>query len=361
MMSKVKKALITASVFIVVGISGSIVSGFYVVPKVAAEAYRVQREVRNATPVEKEVFVTGEVVEALDISSLQGRGFNVEIKPSSDNNTRVKVYEYYDKSITVEANYDSEGKGLIVTGERDIFNFLDAENLKEFFERGYKAVIGTLVEEANEMSQIVIEVPAGVDVNFKGNDYTNLIVKEASVLKDNLNFSCYYGYVDLPFNNNLKNIDIRTNSYFEMDVREFINADKVSIDAANVFISSRGFSNEYTNITKLPETVSILGHNVTIKTFLPLGKNVNISSEYVEYDSNFDTYPVNLQLRGRSGGSAYYNNTLNNSSFNGHIDNENFQGILGNGEASEYNLTINRYYDCDIENLTDLQIESDLR
>ncbi|MDU4890806.1 MAG: hypothetical protein E6344_00970 [Clostridium sp.] len=361
MMSKVKKALITATIFIVVGISGSIVSGFYVVPQFAAEAYRVQREVRNAVPKEKEVFVTSEAVETLDISALQGNGFDVEIKPSSDNNTRVKTYEYYENSITVDTSYDGEGKRLIVSGQRSIYNLLDAENLKGFFEEGYKTIIGNLVEEANRTSQIVIEVPTGVNVNFKGTDGTNLIVKDSSVLKDNLNFSCYYGYVDLPFNNNLKNIDIKTNAYFEMDLREFINADKVNIEASNISIVSRGYSNEYSNITKLPESVTIFGrNNVDVESFLPLGKNVVISSDHVEYDSNFEAYPVNLQLRGRERANSYYSDRMKGD-WDRYIDSENFQGVLGSGEAAEYNLSINRYYSCDIENLSNLDIEADLR
>lgn len=361
MMSKVKKALITAAVFIVVGISGSIVSGFYVVPQVAAEVYRVQKEVRNAVPKETEVLVIGEVVDTLDISALKGNGFDVEIKPSSDNNTRVKTYEYYDNSITVDTSYDSEGKRLIVSGQRDIYKLLDAENLKGFFEEGYKTIIGNLVEEANRTSQIVIEVPAGVNVNFKGNDGTNLVVKDSSVLKDNLNFSCYYGYVDLPLNNSLKNIDIKTNAYIEMDLREFINADKVNIEASNISIVSRGYSSEYSNITKLPESVTIFGsNNVDIESFIPLGKNVNISSNYVEYDSNFEAYPVNIQLIGREGASSYFSDRMNDD-WDKYIDSENFQGVLGSGETSEYNLTINRYYNCDIENLSNLDIEAELR
>lgn len=361
MMSKVKKALITAAVFIVVGISGSIISGFYVVPQVAAEVYRVQREVRNAVPKETEVFATGEAVETLDISALQGNGFDVEIKPSGDSNTRVKTYGYYDNSITVDTSYDSEGKRLIVSGQRDIYKVLDAENLKGFFEEGYKTIIGSLVEEANRTSQIVIEVPTGVNVNFKGNDGNNLIVKDASVLKDNLNFSCYYGYVDLPLNNTLKNIDIKTNAYFEMDLREFINADKVNIEASNISIVSKGNSSEYSSIAKLPESVTIFGsNNVDVESFIPLGKNVSISSNYVEYDSNFEAHPVNLQLRGRAASNAYYSDRID-LGFDRSIDSESFQGVLGSKDTAEYNLTINRYYNCEIENLSDLDIEEELR
>lgn len=361
MMSKVKKALITAAVFIVVGISGSIISGFYVVPQVAAEVYRVQKEVRNAVAKETEVFATGEVVETLDISALQGNGFDVEIKLSSDNNTRVKTYGYYDNSITVDTSYDSEGKRLIVSGQKDIYKLFDAENLKGFFEEGYKTIIGNLVEEANRTSQIVIEVPTGVNINFKGNAGNNLIVKDASVLKDNLNFSCYYGYVDLPLNNTLKNIDIKTNEYFEMDLREFINADKVNIEASNISIVSKGYSSEYSNIAKLPESVTIFGsNNVDVESFIPLGRNVSISSNYVEYDSNFEAYPVNLQLRGRAASNAYYSDRVD-LGFDRSIDSESFQGVLGSKDTAEYNLTINRYYNCEIENLSDLDIEAELR
>lgn len=360
MMSKVKKALITAAVFIVIGISGSIVSGFYVIPEVAAEAYRVQREIRNATPEEREVFTTSEAIEVLDISALESRGFDVEVKLSSDNNTRIKVYDYLDESIKVSTNYDSEGKRLIVTGERAIYEFLDAENLKGFLERGYKALIGNLMEEANRTSQIVIEVPSGVNINFKGNYSNNLIINDNSVLKDSLYFSCYEGYVNLPLNNTLKNIDIKTNSYFEMDLREFINADKVNIEGSNINIASRGYSSEYSAVAKVPENVSIFGNSVDIESFIPLGKNVIISSDYVEYDGNFELHPVNLQLRGRSGANTEYSDRISGD-FDRYIDNENFQGILGSNDTADYNLTINNYYNCEIENLSDLDIETDLR
>lgn len=360
MMSKTKKALITAAVFIVVGISGSIVSGFYVVPQVAAEAYRVQREIRNATPVEKEAFITGDVVETLDITALENRGFDVEVKLSSDNNTKVKVYEYLDESIKVNTTYDSEGKILIISGERSMYDFLDAENLKGFFENGYKTLIGTLMEETNRTSQLVIEVPAGVNINFKGNYGNNLVINDNAVLKDSLYFSGYSGYVNLPYNNTLKTIDIKTDSYLEMDVREFINADKVNIEGSSINIASRGYSSEYANIAKVPENVSIFGNSVDIESFIPLGKNVVISSNYVEYDGNFEAHPVNLQLRGRAGAGTEYSDRITGD-FDRYIDNENFQGILGSKDTADYNLTINRYYNCEIENLSDLDIETNLR
>ena len=171
-MSKMKKAFITALVFIIVGISGSIISGFYIMPQIVEEVYRVQREIRNATPTESEIFVTEEVVNTLDIEVLDQRGFDVEVKSSTDNKTRITVYEYLDESINVNADYHREDKRLIITGSRTIQHILNAENLKGFLERGYKALIGTLMEESNNTNQIVIEVPTGVDINFKGN-YNN--------------------------------------------------------------------------------------------------------------------------------------------------------------------------------------------
>lgn len=360
-MNKFKKTLITAIIFIVVGIIGSIISGFYIAPKVAAEVYRVQREVRNATLVEREVFVTEEAVEILDISALKGRDFDVEIKPSMDNKTRVKVYEYYDNSIKLDTIYDNTNKKLIVNGERILNELLDSKNLKSFMEKGYDFMIGTIVEEANNTNQVVIEVPTCVDVSFKGNNYTNLIVKDSAVLKDNLSFACNYGYVDLPLNNSLKNIDIKTEAYFEIDVKEFINAEKVNIEASQVFVTSRGFENEYVNINKFPSDVSIFGrHKVDVESFIPLGINVTISSDYVEYDSNFEAYPVNLQLRGNAGSNAEYSDRMIGE-FDRYMDSKKFQGILGYGNAADYNLNIGKFYNCEIENLSNLEIEAELR
>ena len=359
-MSKMKKAFITALVFIIVGISGSIISGFYIMPQIVEEVYRVQREIRNATPTESEIFVTEEVVNTLDIEVLDQRGFDVEVKSSTDNKTRITVYEYLDESINVNADYHREDKRLIITGSRTIQHILNAENLKGFLERGYKALIGTLMEESNNTNQIVIEVPTGVDINFKGNYNNNLIINESSVLKENLSYSCHNGYVDLPFNNNLKNIDIKTDSYLEMDIREFINADKVNLESAAISIVSAGYRNEYENITKLPESVTIYGNSVRVTSFMPLGKDVAISGNYVEYESNFEVYPINLQLRGRAGAESYYNNGMNNN-FHGSKVSENFQGIIGSEGTSENNLTISRYYKCEIDNLSDFEIETEFK
>lgn len=360
-MSKTKKALITAAVFLAVGITGSIISGFYMVPKVASEVYRVQREIRNATPTEREVFNTGEGVEVVDIKSLAEKGFNVEVKLSTDANTKVKVYEYLDGAIQVQANYDANAKKLVVTGERTLYDILDADNIKGLFERGYNAVLYTLMEETNRTSQIVIEVPKGVDINFEGNYYNNLLISDSAVLKDNFTYYSSNGYVNLPFNNTLKNIDIKSNGYLEIDLREFINADKVNIEANSISIESRGYESEYTGIEKLPESVNIYGNHVDIESYMPIGKNVIIDGDDVDYESNFEAYPMNVQLRGRSGGRCYYYGNGIESNFGGDRVEERYEGIIGKGQTSEYNLVINRYYDCELSNVTSIELESDLR
>ncbi len=360
-MSKAKKALITASVFLAIGITGSIISGFYMVPKVASEVYRVQREIRNAAPIEREVFTTGEEITSINITALEYKGFDVEIRPSTDANTKIKVYEYLDGDIQVVTSYDATEKKLVVTGERTLYNILDADNMKGLFERGYNVVLYTLMEESNRTNQIVIEVPSGVDINFDGNYYNNLTITDNAVLKDNLTYLCSNGYVNLPLNNTLKNIDIRSNGYLEMDLREFINADKVNLEGNSISIESRGYAREYASVERLPESVNIYGNHVDIESYMPIGKNVIITGDDVDYESNFEAYPMNVQLRGRSGANCYYYGSGIESNFGGDRVQESYEGIIGNGQTSDYNLSINRYHYCELSNATSAEIESDLR
>jgi len=101
-MNRWKKSLIVAGIFLAVGITGSIISGVYMMPKIVNKVYKVHQEIINATPTEREVFVTDEQVDAVDISSLENKGYNVEIKSSSDKNTRVKVLEYIENDMKGE-------------------------------------------------------------------------------------------------------------------------------------------------------------------------------------------------------------------------------------------------------------------
>lgn len=361
MISKVKKAIITATVFLVVGISGSIISGIYMIPRLASEIYNIQREINNVQPIETEVFSTEQLVDSLDIKALEYNDFDVELKPSMDNKTRIKVYEYSEGSINVTTKYNASEKKLEVIGVRENPYIFEAGSLREFLNNGYNTVINTLKEGYNIKSKIIIEIPNKVDITFLGDNYKNMIIEDNSVLKDNLYFSSNEGYINLPINNTLKNIDIRTNSHLNMDFREFINAESVNISAHDLSIESNGYEIDYKNINSIPKNVNIQSDYVEVTTYIPIGLNVMISGNNVEYSSNFNDNPLNVQLISKDErGSSYYT-VGEEDRFNNKKLGSNFKGILGGGDEANNNLTIKGYYDCELENLNSIELESNLR
>ncbi len=363
-MNRWKKSLIVAGVFLAIGITGSIISGVYMIPKVTNEVYRVQRDVVNATPKEREVFVTGDEVTSLDISSLQDNGFDVEVKSSKDANTKVKVYEYLENEMKVEATYDTTSKKVKVVGERTSYDLFKGKNVKEFFETVYDAFLNTLVVESSDVPQIVIEVPSGVDINFSSNLSTNLIVKDSNVLKDNLVFegsNC--GYVDLPYNNTLKNITINTNSYLEMDLREFINAENVNISCHSIDIYSGGSYKDYEAIKVLPGTININANYIDIKSYMPIGKNVELDSERINYTTNFKDYAMMVDLKDNNHGNVNFNdeNLGNDNEFSNKDLNNNYKGYLGKGDNKDFNLKVSSYNTCEFHHVSSEKLERDLR
>ncbi|MEG2290072.1 MAG: hypothetical protein RSA29_07890 [Clostridium sp.] len=363
-MNRWKKSLIVAAVFLGVGITGSIISGIYMVPKVVNEVYRVQREVANAKVAEKEVFITAEEVLSINIESLRDQGFDVEVKKSKDSNTRVMINEYMEDSIKVESTYDESKKELKIVGERSIYNFFESDSFRGFFEKGYDQMISAIVEERNDNSQIIIEVPNGVDINVNSSYSNNLIIKDKEVLKDNLIFNTHYGYVNLPNYNNLKNISIKTGAYIEMDLREFLNAENVNISAGEIEIASKGLEKEYIEAAKLPTSVTLNANDIDIISYIPIGKDVKLKGSNINYETNFKDYGMNVNLEGRKSNNSY------NVSFDGEaFDKQNdfinkvgsYSGYIGKGENKDFNLYVSEFYNCEFEHVYPNELELDVK
>lgn len=360
-MNKYKKALVVACVFLTVGLAGSIITGIRMIPKITSEIYRIQREVVNAEPIEKEKYASEEVVENLDISAIENGNLDVEIKKSDDSYTRIKVYEYLE-DIQVETTYNADTKTLVVDGYRQKMDFLNETSIKKFFEKGYETLIYSLADSHHDSSQIVIEVPVGVNITFKGEYNTNLKIKDTVVLKDSLDYVTKYGYVNLPHYNTLKDINIRSNSHVNMDVREFINAEKVSIKGQDIDIDSNGYTEDYEKIEKLPSVVSISANYIDITSFIPLGTDVDLAGNNIEYNSNFNDYSLNLKLMGLRNGSAYYDDEDPNGTLLDRRDlGSNYEGIIGENSNKEYKLTISDYDYLNINNISLRELENRVR
>lgn len=355
-MNRIKKTIITAGIFLAIGITGSIVTGVRMVPDLVNEVYRLQNEIMTATPKEREAFSTTEAIENIDFSSLSGGEFTVEVKASSDGVARVKVFEYLEQDISLESSYDAESKTLVMEAQRDRYHIFQQGGLTETVKRAYDTIIYSLAEQRNKEGQIVIEVPAGVNLNFNGKNYSKLVVKDKSVLKDNFSFNSYGGRIELPLFNDLKTIDISTNNYLEMDLREIINAENVNLNSNSIEIYSNGYATDYKNINKIPQVVNLSGYDVNVKSFIPIGREVNIAADNIEYQGNLEAFPGKFSLQGGRGGYAYYNVNDGNRRDLGTY----FEGVFIEGKETSYGVNMVDYRYCEINNKSDLQLEKDL-
>ena len=169
------------------------------------------------------------------------------------------------------------------------------------------------------------------------------------------------GYVDLPYNNTLKNISIKTNNYLEMDLREFINAENVRIDCNNIKVYSGGTYKEYQGREALPNNVTVNANYINMESYMPIGKNVVLAGHDVKYKTNFDEYAMKVDLRNNSGESHFSDKNLESEqSFNSITFNNNYEGYIGRGENKDFSLSVSGYDICRFEHSSNSDLEMDL-
>lgn len=345
-MSRSKVALITAAILTTIGITGAVVTGIAVLPTAIND---IANDIKNNTYIEAEVGTLANNVEKLNININTRESTKVEIRKSSDENTRIKTHEINKYFYNIKENYLDEDKSLTVVVENEnTFNGFD--NIEQIFKRIYPRLIGYDVDE----NLIIIEVPNQVDINISSKKGVSLDIRSEEVLKDDLiinsSSSRRKDTFNIP-NNNIKNFKIINNSYMNLELSDFINAENVEIQGGIVSIDSKDVEENY-DLTKLPNKVNIRGEGININSYIPLGKEVNIYSQgSCEYISNFQDYNFIGTIE-----SKLYNNeedTYNREkSSNMEIELENLDFKLENGkytgkfskaEGEQFDLNITAY------------------
>lgn len=141
-----------------------------------------------------------------------------------------------------------------------------------------------------------------------------------------------------------------------MDLREIINAENVNLNSNSIEIYSNGYATDYKNINKIPQVVNLSGYDVNVKSFIPIGREVNIAADNIEYQGNLEAFPGKFSLQGGRGGYAYYNVNDGNRRDLGTY----FEGVFIEGKETSYGVNMVDYRYCEINNKSDLQLEKDL-
>ena len=381
-MKKSKVALIIAAILVGIGTVGAIGSGVVAVPTVINEVEDARIKYKQNQG--EEIYKSQDLIENLDINSVGGGISTVELKKSDDNLFKIKAYNSQFQNIEIDTKYDSEKKTLnLNTNLKSERRFLSGEG--NFFKRLYDGLIYSVVGEG-EISKITVEVPKGINVSLNAEGHVSLITEDASTLKDTLKYKSYSGYCDLPKVNNLKNINIQTNSYISMDFKELINAENVEIFADNIDISTNGLLSDYKDVKKLPSNVTLKASSVKVKSYMPIGQNVNINTNnYFEIVTDIHDYNVNGKIEMKN--PEHYNDYDDYDDYNDYDDRDDrddrdnrknnyfnhcikglniqakdnkFEGQISNGTIGKYNMNITSNGGGRFENITRESLETEL-
>ncbi|CDM67964.1 hypothetical protein CM240_0799 [Clostridium bornimense] len=355
-MSKSKVAVIVGIILISVGIIGVIPSGIYMTRDVLLDVSNARNEKMSsenyiAIGEEEKVIENLKIVSKNEIS----QSLNIVIKKSTDNTFSIRKYKGFFDDIDVTYQYDESSKTIIVdtNRKRDSFNFDRVKDglLKNFYDEAISALANGRSIDSN---YIEVYVPSRVNIDIDRNGYTSLTVRDEEVLGDNLNYNISFGEISLPEFNQCKNININSSNHVELDVREFINAEKINIVGNYVDIDSEGKSLEYAKIDKLPEEINIIAGYLEINSYIPLANKMILDVDRELYfDMPFSEYSVYGDITSKSDNLQLIN-------VNGRVENGVFKGELSNGEKGNVEVIIKSCDYGEIENVSKSSLELDI-
>ena len=355
-MSKFKIAIITGTILIIVGIVGVIPSGLNMTKEVLADINSARNE---KVSTENYVTLYEEEKEIENIKVVSDSGvydtLNVEIKKSNDNKFSIKKHQGWITDIDINSNYDESSKtiSININSKRDVLKFY-REN-KGVLENIYDETIYALANNRKVVNGVIeIYVPNSVNIDVESNRNIFLKVADEEVLGDNLDYNSNMGGISLPKFNKCKNISINSNDYVELDVREFINAEKVNISGSYVDINSHGGYLEYDGLNKFPEEINIITEYLSVDSYIQLANKIVLDVGHsLNIEMPFDEYNVFADINAKSD-NVYL------SGVNGAVIGGKFTGELSNGANGRIELIVKSCYYGEIENVSRSNLNFDM-
>lgn len=282
-MNKGKIVTSIGAVLLTTGIIGGIWSGVVAMPKIINNVQNVENNLNK-----EDILYKGQI----DLTKL-----NINSKTS---NVIIKKYDGQDVIVGRSGNkkvstITTKESGSELTINEDINN----RNLGKSIDDMVRYFVDELY--TSYTSNIIVYVPDNVDINVNTNN-GGLNINDVNI--NNLKFNTSNGNVALNENSNINNLNIKSNGFITLKVREVYCTDNLSIECTYVNIYEDTFVN---NESKVPESVKILINNkysnndkdsVVINTNLPIAKNLDItSSETVELNLPILDYKFNFDIK----------------------------------------------------------------
>lgn len=322
-----KKLSIFAIVLIIVGLIGSIWSGFFSMPYFINKLQDFDEKVNEENTIyEKNI--------DLDELNIDTKYVNTKIIKSSSNKVIVKAKGIYEN---MDIQVKDNNKILYV---KEVDKNLSMKKIKSIDDFTSKLLENTF---SNHTNMIVIYVPN--DVNLKVTSESGALIVENDIFLDEFSFDTANGSLSLPSEvKNLQKLNISSQNYVSIQLGEILGIKEVNIYCGDVYIDSDKYNLE--DIEKyLPNKVTIKSNNlenntVNIDSNLPISRNLNIDGYKSEVNLNLplDRYKFKFNI------NAYENIDLNEFlqiNFNNEEYNlKEFQKTINKDLKNEYKVNI---------------------
>lgn len=289
-----KKLSIFAIVLIIVGLIGSIWSGFFSMPYFINKLQDFDEQVNE----ENTIYEKNIDIDELNINT---NYVNTKIMKSNSNKVMVKAKGLYEN---MDIQVKDNNKILSV---EEVDKKSSMKKIKSIDDFTSKLLENTF---SNHTNMIIIYLPK--DVNLKITSKSGALMIENDIFLDEFSFETLSGSLSLPSEvKNLNKLNISSQNYVSLQLGEILGIKEVNIYCGDVYIESDKYNLE--DIEKyLPNKVTIKSNNldddtINIESNLPISKNLNIDGYKSEVNLNLplDRYKFKFDI------NAYENIDLN--------------------------------------------------
>lgn len=320
-----KKLSVFAIVLIIVGLIGSIWSGFFSMPYFINKLQDFDQQVNQ----ENTIYEKNIDINELDINT---NYVNIKLMKSNSDKVIIKTKGLY------------EHRDIRVINNNNILYLKEVEkDISKEKIKGIDDFISKLLEDtfSSYTNMIIIYVPN--DVNLKVTMESGELVIENDIFLDEFSFETSNGYLSMPSDiKRLSKLNISSQNHVSLKIGQILGIKEVNIYSGDVYIESDKYNLD--DIEKyLPNKVNIKSNNldnntVNIESNLPISKNLSIDGYKTEVNLNLplDKYKFKFEI------NAYENIELNEF-LQGNIDNYNlkeFTKTLNESLENEYKVNI---------------------
>lgn len=325
-----KKLSIFAIVLIIVGLIGSVWSGFLSMP------YFINKLQEYEEGINKEKVIYEENVNINNLN-INTKYANVKILKNDSSKVIIKTNGLYKNS---EININQSGKDLVIEEEINNQKIEKIKNIDDLINIGLENTFSSY------RNTILVYIPNNINISAI-TEGGNLDVKD-NIFLDSLTFKTYGGSISLPSEiKNLKLLDLTSKSDLSLKLSELLGIDEVNINSNEVYISSKE-STFYDMEKYIPKKVTINGDNlengiIDIESTIPISKDLTIDSYKSEVLLNLplDRYNFNFNVATYEG-IEFNDYLLNITKYRDESELiKEFKTILNPNLKDEYKININ--------------------